>query len=388
MELNSDINFYNNRFLMFVIDDMANEYEKCNDPVIRMTLGKSELPLHEDIISSMQQALGDFKKSALVYPSGLPELKEKLSKFYEGKYGVTIPPRNFVINVGTSSIFRNLYQLLLSEGDEVLLPVPYYSLYHFCALLVGAEIKFYKIDLDSLSLDVKSFEENFSEKTKVVVINSPGNPLGNILTRDELYTMDSIVNGRAVIVNDEIYANACFEEPSTSVMELGNTKSTFITTDAFSKAYRMYSRRVGYCIAPDELITPLTVVQHHTLLTVDPVVQYGAIAALDHQEEVVNLIKLYKARRDYTLEKFKCVSDIRAIPSMGSFYITLDATAYMEKNGFSSSFQLAERILNETRVATVPGSDFGLPNTLRLSFSTGRYFEGIDLLVDFFKFDR
>lgn len=383
-----NLDFHDNRFLMFILDDIANDLEyKQNKPVIRMTLGKSELPLCPEILTAMQDALWDFKKSSLVYPSGLPELKEKLSEHYKKYYKLSINPENFIISAGTSNIFRNLFTLLSTKGDEVLLPHPYYSLYRFSALLTGADIKYYNIDMDTLRLDIRSFEKNFTDKTKIVVINTPGNPLGNILTDEELYEIDNIVNGRAVIINDEIYSNVYFDEENKSVLNLKNTKSTFITTNAFSKAYRMYSRRVGYCIVPDELIEPMTVIQHHTLLTADPIPQFGAIAALDHIEEVEKLVVTYKHRRDYTIEKFKEVESVRVIPSHGGFYITLDCKETLKKHGYKSSLELAEKILRTKYVATVPGSDFGLDSTLRLSFSTLRYEEGIDLLVDFFKED-
>lgn len=382
-----DLDFHNNRFLMFILDGIANDLEKQNKPVIRMTLGKSELPLCPEILTAMQDALWDFKKSSLVYPSGLPELKEKLSEHYKKYYKLSIDPKNFIISAGTSTIFRNLFTLLSTKGDEVLLPHPYYSLYRFSALLTGADIKYYYIDMDTLRLDIDSFKKNFTDKTKIVVINTPGNPLGNVLTDEELYEIDNIVDGRAVIINDEIYSNVYFDEENKSVSNLKNTKTTFITTNAFSKAYRMYSRRVGYCIVPDELIEPMTVIQHHTLLTADPIPQFGAIAALDHIDEVEKLVASYKQRRDYTIEKFKEVESVRVIPSHGGFYITLDCSEAMKKKGYKSSLELAEKILRTKYVATVPGSDFGLDSTIRLSFSTLRYEEGIDLLVDFFKED-
>ncbi|MEC0090199.1 pyridoxal phosphate-dependent aminotransferase [Paenibacillus macquariensis] len=385
MELRSEIEFFKNRFLMFVLDQMAYEYEKNGSgDVIRMTLGKSELPLHDEITGAMKDALDSFEKSTLVFPQGLPELREALAAEYKKTYDLDINSNNIVINVGTSSLFRNLFYLLAKEGDEILLPHPYYSLYHFCAQLVGAKVRYYNINTDTLALDMNSFKENFTDRTKIVVINSPGNPLGNILTKEDLYGIDEIINGRAVVINDEIYANVCFDERSTSVLELKNTKSTFITTNAFSKGYRMYSRRVGYCIAPDELVTPLTVMQHHTLLTTDPVVQFGAIEALQHEEEVNILVELYRGRRNYTVESFEKVPLVRAIPAEGSFYLTLDCSKYMEEHNISTSLELAECIMRSKQVATVPGSDFGLPTMLRLSYSNKRYNEGIDRLVDFF----
>jgi aspartate/methionine/tyrosine aminotransferase len=146
----------------------------------------------------------------------------------------------------------------------------------------------------------------------------------------------------------------------------------------------MYSRRIGWCIVPDELVTPMTVIQHHTLLTADPICQFGAVKALDFQDEVEYIRTLYKRRRDYTMEQFQNVKNVRALPSQGSFYHTLDCEKFMKEKGITSSLDLAVQIMKKTYVATVPGSDFGLPYTLRLSFSCQRYNEGIDRLVDFF----
>ncbi len=384
MRIKNGIDYFDNRFLMFELDQMAYDYEKAGKETIRMTLGKSELPVHPDINRAILDAVTDFKKSALVFPAGLPELKERLSQHYKQLRNLDISPENFIISVGTSTIFRNLFYLFLEEGDDVLLPLPYYSLYHFSALLAGANIRYYKIDLNTLRLDRESFKENFTPETRLVVMNSPGNPLGNILTKEELYFMDSVVNGQAPIINDEVYDNMCFDECSASVMELNNTGSVFITTNSFSKGYRMYSRRVGWCIVPDELVVPLTTIQDHTLLTTDPVCQFGAVKALDYQEEVDYLRTLYKERRDYTCEQFKKVGDVRAIRAEGSFYFTLDCEKFMKKNGFTDSLDLAKKIMEQKHVATVPGSDFGLPWTLRLSYSCHRYKEGIDHLVDFF----
>jgi len=383
--LRSHIDFESNKFLMFVLDQIANDKERAGEEVIRMTLGKSELPLNPLIIAAMQEALGNYNMYTQVYPAGLPELRKSLAEYNNNKYGLDLTYRNVIIGCGTSSIFRNLFQILAAPSDEVLLPLPYYSLYNFCAQLVNAQVRYYRIDLDELKLDCDSFAQNFTDKTKIVVINTPGNPLGNVLTEDDLITIDRIVAGRAVIINDEIYSNTYFDEPSRSVLQLKGMQSTFVTTNAFSEAYRMYTRRVGYCIVPEELETPLSVIQHHTLLTLDPVVQYGALEALQHEEDVEALVATYRRRRDYTLEKFNALADVRALPAKGSFYLTLDCAPYMQTRGIKSSLDLAEQIIRATNVATVPGSDFGLPETLRLSYSSRKYEEGIDRLVAFFR---
>lgn len=386
-EIALKIDFEDNRFLMFEIDQIANEYESKKREMIRMTLGKSELPLHPDITRAMQNALEDFKKSSSVYPAGLPELKAELAEYYTSKYAVNVSPSNIIISVGTSSIFRNIFQLMLNKDDEVLLPLPYYSLYRFSALLVGAKIRYYKIDTDTLELDRQSFIDNMSDRTKLVVLNSPGNPLGNILTTDDMHFIDRAVGGRAYIISDEIYANMNFDASPLSCVQLRDTVSTFILTNAFSKGYRMYSRRVGYCIVPDELVVPLTVMQHHTLLTADPVAQFGALEALKHEDEVEKLHALYKGRRDYAIEILGNVDHIRVIPAKGSFYITVDCADFMRLHNIWNTRELAEDIAHTQFVATVPGSDFSLDTMLRLSYSTSRFVEGIDKLATYFHGD-
>ncbi len=382
--IRSNISFENERFLMFELDHLAYLKEKQGEEVIRMTLGKSELPTNEKIVDAIADAAKDFDKYTRVFPGGLPELREALAEYHNNRYQTALKPENVVVGCGTSSIFRNLFQVLCEPGDDVMLPLPYYSLYNFSAQLARANINYYTIGLDDMKVDFDTFRENFTDKTRIVVICSPGNPLGNVLTEDDIRQMDEIIDGRAIIVNDAIYANTYFDEEPKSIMQMTDLKTPVITTNAFSKGYRMYARRVGYCILPDELVTPLTVIQHHTLLTLDPIVQYGAIEALKHEEDVAALTALYKSRRDYTVEKFAALNEVRALPAKGSFYLTLDCKDFMNNRGIETSFDLAKDIIEKKNVATVPGSDFGVPQTLRLSYSTLLYNEGIDRLVDYF----
>lgn len=387
LSLRPSISFGDERFLMFVLDEMANQADRDHDDVIRMTLGKSELPPAPEIVEAMLGAAADYGRAALVYPAGLPRLRERLSAEYAQRHGVDIPAERFIVSVGTSSSFRNLNQLLAGPGDEVLLPLPYYPLYLFCARLAGADVRYYRVDPDTMEVDLDSLEAAMTERTRIVVVNSPGNPLGNVISPERFREIDRIIDGRAVLINDEIYANAYFDDPSFSAVELTDLRSPLVVTNSFSKAHRMYARRVGYSIVPPELVEPLTVVQHHTLLTTDPVPQFGAIAALDHPEGVTELVNRYRARRDYTLERFEKVPDVRALPSRGGFYLTLECSAHMRSRGYASSLDLATALMESERVATVPGSDFGLPETLRLSFTSHRYDEGVDRMVDFFTRD-
>lgn len=379
----NEINFGNEEFGMFVIDEMANKIEKKygKGTVIRMTLGNSELTLNDKIIQRMIKSINSQEERTLVYPTGLPELKKKIKDYYD-KYDIHINENNIIIGSGTSMIFRNLMYLLAEEGDEVLLPKPYYPLYKISAILAGATCKYYNVSEDGI--DLKSLMDNFSNKTKVVVVNSPGNPLGNIITQDEFKQIDQIIGGQATIINDEIYTNVSFiEELQSSLKSKENCISDLVITSSFSKGFRMYSRRIGYCIVPDKLITPLSVIQQHTHLTSDPVSQFGAIEALNNLDDVKQLTEIYKKRRDYTIKKFIEFDKVSVINSNGGFYITINCENFM-KDKFKCSLDLCKDILAKTGVAVVPGSDFGVENTIRLSFTTSLYNAGIDRLYEYF----
>ncbi|WP_431897559.1 pyridoxal phosphate-dependent aminotransferase [Micromonospora haikouensis] len=265
---------------MFVLDEMAHEYEKKHDDVIRMTLGKSELPPSAPVVEAMLAPAADYRTASLVFPAGLPQLRDRLALEYQQRYGVHLPSNRFVISTGTSTTFRNLHQLLVTEGDEVLVPLPCYPLYVFTARLVGARVRHYRVDPHSLEVDLASLEAAMTPRTRVVIVNSPGNPFGNVVDRRRFLEIDAIVAGRATLVSDEIYVNCLFDDEPYSAAELmGNS---------FSKGHRMYARRVGYAIVGEEPVEPMSVIQHHKALTTDPVPQFGAIAALDSRRTSPN----------------------------------------------------------------------------------------------------
>ena len=371
-------------FLMFVLDELAEDLEKNGKDVIRLTVGNVQEPLHEDIIHAYVDAIQDKEKRNVVYPQGLPALRKRIAQWY-ADWGNPIDARNVVINTGTSPLFKDLFRLLLEEGDEVLLPYPYYSVYNVSAHLTPATIQFYTIRPDTLTIDIEEFKRKFNpEKTKLVVLNSPGNPYGNILTVEDYCEILDIVDGNAYILSDEIYRNLGFSGKVPSIFDVKTKSGNVIVSNAFSKGFRMYTARVGFFIIPDELVKTFRVLLQHTLLTASPSAQYACIEALNHPEEVEELCKLYKAKSEYTLEQLGPIKDITVTKAQGGFYLVIFCDNFMKKKGFTTSLELAKDILLKTGVAVVPGSDFGISTGLRLSFTHLRYNEGIDRLRDYF----
>ena len=371
-------------FGMFVIDQLANDIEASGEDVIRLTLGKVELPVNQRVESAAIEATRDPVRSKLVFPGGLPELREAISQDIKRRRGKEPGAEQIVVSVGTSTLFRNLFALLVEPNDVVLLPKPYYPLYTVCAELQRARICYYDVSVQTGRVDMESLKRGMEESPSIVIVNTPGNPLGNIVSDSELAEIDEIVAGSAYIISDEMYGNFVFDGSETSFLHLQAPKSQIIITDGFSKGHRMYTRRVGFGIIPPELVKELVAIQQNTLLTTDPVVQFAAIAALDSQDDVAELLSLYRSRRDYTMDAFERVRNVRAIPSHGGFYLTLDCSQWMSEHGTEDSLALARDIISKERVGVTPGDDFGAAQTLRLSFCAHEYREAIDRLCHFF----
>ena len=372
-------------FQMFVLDELADELIAKGADVVKLTIGVTDLFMPDVVLERMIEKLRDPEFVRRVYPEGLPELREAIAQFYNRRYHADTTIDNVIVNTGSSPIFRNIFQLLSGPEYEIMIPRPYYALYMYCATLAGATIKFYDIDIDTKRVDMESFRRNFSpERTSLVVVNSPGNPVGNIVTPDELREIYDIVDGQTYVLNDEIYNNTMFYEDFHSPLELfpEHTDITMVT-NSFSKGFRMYTKRIGFAILPTELQTNLRVIQQHTLLCTDPCYQYGMIAALEDEDSPRELMNVFKDRAEYTTTR---LTGTRCTPigSEGGFYAILRCEEWNKALGFPTSKELARDILEKVHVAVVPGTDFGVPQDLRLAFCNDRYNEGIDRLHDYF----
>lgn len=388
------------RFGMFAVDELAEDLERTYDDVVRLTLGKSELAVHPAITEAMVAAARDPRRSGQVYPLGLPVLREAAADYEGQAYGRNVDPGHVIVAAGSGCLMRNLCCLLASNGGEVLAPRPYYPLYLYAAALAGASVRFYDVDLVTGCIDFASLRAALNEATRIVFLNSPGNPLGNTLTMADLRLVDEAVDGRAVIISDEVLRNMSFDDEVPSMGKLSNPRSPVVVTNSFSKGFRMYARRVGYAVVPEEIIRPLAVMQAQTMLATDPVPQYGAVEALRHPGEVADLRALYASRRDYADKRLSETGLVRPVRSDGGFYLTADVEAFLDGQAGTAGGQprpdghdqrgeldrtLAESVLAESHVATVPGSDFGLPGTLRLSYASSQFENAVDRLARYFE---
>src|SRR5262245_37111178 len=174
-------------FQMFVMDELADAAIDRGEDVIKLTIGITDLPAPERVRRKIANAVHDPKTTRRVFPQGLPELRSAIAGYYNKRFQAGADADHVIVNTGTSPIFRNLFQLLSKPGQEILIPRPYYCLYKICALLARAQVTYYDVDLNTRRVDMRSFRRAYSpERTAIVVINNPGNPVGNVLTRHEV----------------------------------------------------------------------------------------------------------------------------------------------------------------------------------------------------------
>src|SRR5262249_10149410 len=217
------------------------------------------------------------------FPQGLPELRTAIADYYNDQFHAGVDANDVIVNTGTSPIFRNLFQLLSKPGQEILIPRPYYCLYKICALLARAQVTYYDIDLNTRRVHLRSFRRAYSpERTAVVVINNPGNPVGNVLSQREVRAIYETVANRSFIVNDEIYSNCCFYDDFECPLAYlpGSARQVQIGTNGFSKGFPLYTKKGGFWLVTRELVMPMAILPQRTLVTPQPGTQLSLTDAL------------------------------------------------------------------------------------------------------------
>ena len=372
---------------MFVLDELADALIANGEDVLKLTIGISELEPPKEVLEKFSEASFDLPTMRKVFPEGMPELRQAIADYYNAAFKANVSEEQVLVSTGTSSIFRNLIYLTTRPGQSVLMPRPFYSLYKMSVILNDAKVTFYDVNPEDGKIDLKSFRANYNrDETSCVVINSPGNPLGNFVSQEEVKGIYEIVDASSYVICDEIYNNVCFYDEFVCPLAYLSDRDRDVTivTNGFSKGFRMYTKRIGFCILPPELIMPMRIIQQHTLLTSDPSSQLGMIEALKNKEAPRELTDLYRERAEYT---FKQLQDTDCVPirSEGGFYITLDCSKRIDwHDSFTDSKDLARDILHSVRVSVVPGTDFGIPKAIRLSFCNDRYTEAVNRLKAYF----
>jgi aspartate aminotransferase len=318
--------------------------------------------------------------------SGIPELKEAISRKLRTENGLEYPASSIVVSCGAKHSLYNVFQVLLDEGDEVIVPVPFWVSYPEMVKLAGGTPVFVAGPRDGdFKVTPGLIKKHLTKKTKVLIINSPSNPCGVVYAREELRALaDLCLEHGLYCVSDEIYEKILFDglSPVSMASFSPEIKKRTVTVNGFSKSYSMTGWRLGYLAAEPLIAEAVSNLQDHSTSNPTSFVQKAALAAFDlPQDFFLDVRRKFQERRDYIITRLDGLKGkIGYIKPQGAFYIFCDISA----TGLDS-FAFTKRLLEEELVAVIPGAPFGCDDFIRISFATGmeKIVKGFDRIEKF-----
>ncbi|MDB4349816.1 pyridoxal phosphate-dependent aminotransferase [Omnitrophica bacterium] len=304
--------------------------------------------------------------------SGMPELKETIAAKFKKDNGLEYPSTSISVSCGAKHSLYNVFQATCQEGDEVIIPSPYWLSYPEMVRLSSAKPVFVKTrEKDMFKVRIDDLKKALTKRTKAVILNSPSNPTGAVYERERLEEIaDIAVSKKIFVISDEIYENLIYDNiEHISVASLGEKiKRLTLVVNGVSKSYSMTGWRIGYVAGDQEIIEAINKIQSHSTSNPSSISQKAALEAIAaDQSGVIQMKREFESRRDYMVERLGSINGFNAVKPKGAFYVFCN----IAQTGYDS-LVLANRLLDEIGVAVIPGKPFGSDKHIRLSFATGR----------------
>jgi aspartate aminotransferase len=344
--------------------------------IIGLGAGEPDFDTPEHIKEAAIQAL---KKGQTKYTAvdGTADLKLAIINKFKRENDLVYNNNQIMVSCGAKHSLYNLFQAILNPGDEIIIPAPYWVSYPDMAKLAGAEPVILKTTIDdSFKITPEKLRGAISDKTKMVVFNSPSNPTGVSYNEVELAALGEVLLERPdiLIVTDDIYEHILWGQDKfiNIVNACPKLFDRTIVVNGVSKAYSMTGWRIGYVGGPESIIKGMKKIQSQSTSNASSMAQAAAVAALDgSQTYIEESTVIFKERHDFVLKSLQEIDGISCIASEGTFYSFPDMNDLIEKlDGISNDIELAEFFLEKAEVAMVPGSAFGAPGCMRISFAT------------------
>ncbi|CDF57976.1 pyridoxal phosphate-dependent aminotransferase [Thermobrachium celere] len=328
--------------------------------------------------------------------SGIIELKEAICMKLKEENNLEYSPAEIVISNGAKHSIYNALMAICNPGDEVIIPVPYWVSYPELVKLVDAVPVYINTSEDNqFKIKIHELEEKITSKTKAIILNSPSNPTGAVYTKEELEKIAEIaVKHDLIVISDEIYEKLIYDEyKHISIASLNDEiKNRTIVINGMSKAYAMTGWRIGYTASNKEIASLMANIQSHATSNPNTIAQYASVAALKGDQEVIEKMrKEFELRRNYMVDKINSIEGLSCVKPIGAFYVMINISKLIGKsfngNIINSSLEFANVLLDEEKVAVIPGDAFGDDNYIRLSFATSleQIKEGLNRIEAFIK---
>jgi aspartate/methionine/tyrosine aminotransferase len=359
-------------FIVMDVLERANEMERQGIDIIHLEVGEPDFDTPACVKEEACRALDD-GHTHYTHSLGMVELREAICEYYFNEYQVKVDPDQVVVTSGTSPAMFLMFSVLLEHGDEVIISDPHYACYpNFIKFLEGEAVTVPVYEEDGFQYRPEAIEKKITKKTRSVLINSPSNPTGNLLSADRMKSIADFSSSSdgLYIISDEIYHGLVYEGKEHSILEF--TNNAFVL-NGFSKLYAMTGLRLGYLIAPASFIRPMQKLQQNFFISANSMVQKAGIAALKCAgEDIEKMKQTYDDRRRFMIGRLQEMGFGITVEPTGAFYVFANA-----KHISNDSYKLAFDILEKAHVGVTPGIDFGENGEGYIRFSYANSLENI-----------
>lgn len=352
----------------------AKELKAQGHDVIGLGAGEPDFNTPEHIIAAATAAMNE-GYTKYTPSGGLIELKEAIIEKFKKDQALSYSPAEIIVCTGAKHALYTLFQVLLNKGDEVIIPTPYWVSYPEQVKLAEGQPVFVAAKEDNaFKLTPDQLREAITEKTKAVIINSPSNPTGTIYSKDELQALGEVcLEHNIYIISDEIYEKLVYDgNEHVSIATISEAlKEITIIINGVSKSHSMTGWRIGYAAGNEKIIKAMTNLASHSTSNPTSIAQYGAIAAYNGpQEPVEQMRQAFEERLNKVYEQLVEIPGFTCVKPKGAFYLFPNASEAAKITGFATVDEWVSALLEEEKVALVPGSGFGAPDNVRLSYAT------------------
>lgn len=352
----------------------ANELKAQGVDVIGLGAGEPDYNTPQNILDAAKRSMEE-GKTKYTPAGGLPALKQEIQDKLQRDQGLSYEKNEILVGVGAKHVLYTLFQVLLNEGDEVIIPIPYWVSYPEQVKLAGGVPVYIEATAgQSYKITPQQLREAITDRTKAVIINSPSNPTGMLYSKEELEALAEVCREADIlIVSDEIYEKLIYGDAvHISVAELSeDAKNRTVIINGVSKSHSMTGWRIGYAAGDKELIKAMTDLASHSTSNPTTTSQYAAIEAYNGpQDAVEEMRQAFESRLEAIFPKLEEIPGFTVLRPQGAFYLLPDVSEAAVKTGFSSVDDFAKALLEEANVAVIPGSGFGAHSTIRLSYAT------------------
>jgi len=342
----------------------AKELQSMGVNVIQLDVGEPDFPTPENIVRAAKTAL-DSGYTHYTPSPGIPELREAIALKLREENRLNVSRDNIVVTPGSKQAIFYAVMALVDEGDEVIIPTPAWPSYMEIVTVAGGRAREVP-SMTDFSVNTEGIKEAINERTKLIIINSPNNPTGYVMSEKEVSELADIVADHDVFVlSDEIYEKLVYERQHISIGSLPGMDEKTITINGFSKAYAMTGWRLGYVAAPKPIASAINKLQQHSASCPSSFAQKAALEALKPETPVRPMVEEFRRRRDFICGALEKLHFFRFSKPLGAFYVFPDISATNMKSG-----KFCDLLLEKAGVSTTPGEDFGgYDSHIRISYA-------------------